>query len=168
MGHHFPIIRISHFKFSRHHSGIIFCATYIQLNELNFEKVKKTAVILLLLIYGSATMGATAHLHYCMDEFVGWSLFNSDDEKCGKCGMEEKDKEGCCKDEHKYFKLKDDQQKAHVAQMINPDSTHALSVPVINISSPVSLNNTLAYPSCHAPPGIVKKRLHVLHCIFLI
>jgi hypothetical protein len=49
--------------------------------------MKKTAVILLLLIYGSATMGATVHMHYCMNEFVSWSLLHSKDDICGRCGM---------------------------------------------------------------------------------
>ena len=70
-----------------------------------------------MLIYGSATMGATVHLHYCMDELVGWSLWHSENEECGRCGMKE-DKTGCCKDEHKHFKLKADHQKAATAAFI--------------------------------------------------
>lgn len=113
-------------------------------------------------------MGTTAHLHYCMDEFVGWSLFHNNDEKCGKCGMEEKYKAGCCKDEHQHFKLKVDHHKADVVQFINPDTTPALSVSIINFSSQFPLNNAISYPTCHAPPDIGKERLHVLHCFFLI
>ena len=113
-------------------------------------------------------MGATAHLHYCMNEFVGWSLIKNKNAKCGKCGMEEKDKEGCCKDEHQYFKLKVAHQKADVAQSINPFSTPALPVPLIDFSFHPSLNITESYPTCHAPPDIGQKKLHVLHCVFLI
>jgi hypothetical protein len=131
-------------------------------------KVKKIAVILLLLIYGSATVGATAHLHYCMNEFVGWSLFHSKDDKCGKCGMEEKDNDGCCKDEHKHFKLKVDHQKADVGQYINLVTTPVLSIPVIDFSFQFSYNNNIGYPTCHAPPDTGEKRLYVLHCVFLI
>ena len=84
--------------------------------------MKKIVVILLLLIYGSATMGATIHMHYCMNEFVGWNLWHSDKEnECGKCGMKEK-KGGCCKDEHKQLKLSADQNhnqlKAFVLEQI--------------------------------------------------
>ena len=75
--------------------------------------------------------GCHCHLHYCMNEFVGWSLFHDKDDKCGKCGMEEKDKEGCCKDEHKHFKLKTDHQKAGVAQFMNLVTAPALSEPVL-------------------------------------
>lgn len=131
-------------------------------------KVKKTVVILVLLIYASATVGATAHLHYCMDEFVGWSLFHSEEDKCGKCGMEEKDKEGCCKDEHKHFKLKADHHKTDIARFINLVTTPGLSEPVIDVSFHSILNSNESYPTCHAPPDIGNEKLHVLHCVFLI
>lgn len=131
-------------------------------------KMKKIAVILLLIIYSSATVGATAHLHYCMDEFVGWSLFHGKDNKCGKCGMEEKGKDGCCKDEHKHFKLKTDHQKAYVAQLINLVTTPALIESVIDFRLHSILNINESYPTCHAPPDIGNKKLHVLHCVFLI
>jgi hypothetical protein len=130
--------------------------------------VKKIAVILLLLIYGTASMGATVHLHFCMDEFVGWSLFSGKDDTCGKCGMEEKDKEGCCKDEQKHLKLNVDQQKTNVAQFIAFISAPASFTPVIDIDFHSYLNITENYPTCHAPPDIGKKRLHVFYSIFLI
>jgi hypothetical protein len=130
--------------------------------------VKKIAVILLLLIYGSATMGTTVHLHYCMDEFVGWSLFHSEDEKCGKCGMIEKDKEGgCCKDEHKHFKLKVDHQKAGIAQFIDL-ATPILPVPITDCDFQSAINVSESYPTSHAPPDIGKHRLHIVNCVFLI
>ena len=103
-----------------------------------------------------------------MNEFVGWSLFNGKDEKCGKCGMEEKDKQGCCKDEHKQFKLKADHQKAAVPQFINLLNTPVLTIPVADFSFHYSLNIVDKYPTCHAPPDIGKDRLHVFHCLFLI
>lgn len=130
--------------------------------------MKKAVVIFLLLIYGSATMGATIHLHYCMDEFVGWSLLNHEDEKCGKCGMDEKESGGCCKDEHKQFKLKVDHQKSKVANFIDVITTPALFARVVDPVIHSSPNTTKSYPTCHAPPGISKYRLHVLHCVFLI
>ena len=130
--------------------------------------LKKIAVILLILIYGSATMGATVHLHYCMNEFVGWSLFHSKNDTCGKCGMKEKDKGGCCKDEHLQYKLKVDQQKNSVGQCINLITTPTLSVPVIDIDIHSYHNVTESYPSCHAPPAAQKERLNIFYCVFLI
>jgi hypothetical protein len=129
--------------------------------------VKKTVVILLMLIYGTATMGATVHLHYCMNELVGWSLWHSENEECGRCGMKE-DKTGCCKDEHKHFKLKADHQKAATAAFIINIAAPAIITPVPDFNFQPFLKVTESYSSCHAPPDIVRKRLHVLHCVFLI
>ena len=130
--------------------------------------MKKIAVILLLIIYGSATIGATAHLHYCMDEFVGWSLFHEKDNKCGKCGMKEKGKDGCCKDEHKNLKLKTDHHKAYAFQFINLVTTPGLIESVIDFRLHSKLNIDESNPTCNAPPSIGNKRLHLLHCVFVI
>jgi hypothetical protein len=130
--------------------------------------MKKFVVLILASLYLSASVGATVHYHFCMNEFVGWSLFHDKDDKCGRCGMDEKDKDGCCKDEHKHFKLKTDQQKANVSEFINLVSAPALAVPVLDFTFHASINITKSYPAIHAPPDIGKNRLHVLHCLFLI
>lgn len=133
--------------------------------------MKKTVAILLLLIYGSTTMGATVYVHYCMDEFAGWSLFNGKDKKCGKCGkcgMQEENKEGCCKDEHKQFKLKVDHQKVEVAQLFTLFISPGLSVPIVDFTFHSLLNITERYPTGHAPPDIGQEKLYVHNCVFLV
>lgn len=129
--------------------------------------MKKTVVILLMLIYGSATMGATVHLHYCMNELVGWSLWHSEKEECGRCGMKE-DKSGCCKDEHKHFKLKADHQKAASAALITFNLAPAIVNPIPDFDFLAFVKVTESYSPCHAPPDIDDTRLHILHCVFLI
>ncbi len=129
--------------------------------------MKKTVFILLMLIYGSATMGATVHLHHCMNELVGWSLWHSEKEECGKCGMKE-DKKGCCKDEHKYFKLKADHQKAAAAAFITFELTPVIINPIPDFNFYTNLQVTENYCRCPAPPYIERIRLHILHCVFLI
>ncbi len=130
--------------------------------------MKKAVVILLMFIYGSATMGATVHLHYCMNEMVGWSLLHNDDGKCGKCGMEEQDKEGCCKDEQKQFKLNTDHPNAELTAFLTMVTTPAIVTEFPNFNAQPLLSTTGEYPTCHAPPDIGNIRLHVLHCVFLI
>ena len=112
-------------------------------------------------------MGATIHMHYCMNELVGWSLWHSEKEECGKCGMKE-DKAGCCKDEHKHFKLKADQHKAAAADWIKFNLTPAIDTPIPDFGFQAFVQYTESYSSCHAPPGLVRKRLYVFHCVFLI
>ena len=82
--------------------------------------------------------------------------------------MEEKNKEGCCKDEHRHFKLKIDHQKTKIAQFINQVFTASLAVPVIDFRFHSSIIGTESYPICHAPPDTRKERLHIFHCVFLI
>ena len=130
--------------------------------------MKKAVVILLILIYSSATMGATVHLHYCMNEIVGRSFLHNDDGKCGKCGMEEQDKEGCCKDEKKQFKLKTDHPNVSSTSFLTMASDPAVVTDFPNFNFKPLLITTEKYSTCHAPPGIGNIRLHILHCVFLI
>lgn len=131
--------------------------------------MKKIVVIFLIFIYGFSTIGATVHLHYCMNELVGWSLWHgAGDSKCGKCGMKEK-KGGCCKDEHKQFKLKTDHQKYGATDYSNFSELSVLLTPLSNnnftLSSLVAKFN---YNNYHPPPNIHKNSLQVLYCSFLI
>jgi hypothetical protein len=128
--------------------------------------LKKIIIILVLFVYSAATMGATVHLHYCMNEFAGWDLSHDEkDNECGKCGMKEK-KGGCCKDEHKQFKIEDTHQKSSAAKYVELISAPALVTP---FTIYVFKATSLAYftPLSNAPPHI-PKRLHLLHCVFLI
>jgi hypothetical protein len=112
-------------------------------------------------------MGATIHMHYCMNEFVGSSLWHGKkDQECSKCGMKEK-KGGCCKDEHKQVKLKAEHQKSATAQYIQLLNVPALVTPIIDFGfkgESISLN----FPVSNAPPKIPNQRLYILHCVFLI
>lgn len=112
-------------------------------------------------------MGATIHMHYCMNELVGWSLgHEGENSKCVKCGMTEK-KTGCCKDELKQVKLKTEHQKSAAAQYIALPDVQALITPVADFSfigAVVATN----FPVSHAPPNILKESLYLLHCVFLI
>lgn len=128
--------------------------------------MKKIVVILVLLVYSAATMGATVHLHYCMDKFAGWTLWHDEkDNECGNCGMKEK-KGGCCKDEHKQIKIEADHQKSSVAKYIQLIAAPALVTPFTTYIFKVT---SLHYftPLSNAPPHI-PKRLHLLNCVFLI
>lgn len=114
-------------------------------------------------------MGATIHMHYCMNEFVGSSLWhNGENEKCGKCGMkEDAKKKGCCKDEHKQVKLKAEHQKAANAQQIQLVEIPALLIPIETYNF-TATSIAVNFPTSNAPPKIPKERLYILHCVFLI
>ncbi len=130
--------------------------------------LKKIVLISLLAVYSIATMGANVHSHFCMNKFVSWSFFEEKDTTCGKCGMKEEDKSGCCKDEHQHYKLDTDHQKSDTALVLH----FKCSPQIASIFAPYLftnyLHNTFLHPSLHAPPDIQKQRLHVLNCVFLI
>ena len=54
----------------------------------------------------TVSSGIAMEIHYCMGKKAGVDFYKTENEKCGRCGMTEK-KNGCCSDEHKFFKLKD-------------------------------------------------------------
>lgn len=131
-------------------------------------EVKKIAAILLVLVYVSATVGATVHLHYCMNEFVGWTLYDDRSDKCGKCGMEGKNEEGCCKDEHRHFKLKADHQNTKGVPFLSSLVTPAVVVPVSDFTCLSSIVFSKEYSNYHPPPDIQKEDLYIFYCFFLI
>ena len=121
-------------------------------------------------VYGVTTVGATVHLHFCMDRFVGWDFSNSEDAKCKKCGMKETStQKGCCKDELKQLKIDTDHQKSTVAAFVS-----LIQNPVINYSPfiyeivLVDLNNKS--DNLYFPPPLnypVQNRT-VMYCTFRI
>ena len=129
--------------------------------------MKKIAIILVLLVYTATTMGATIHLHYCMDKFVGWSLWHTDkDNKCGRCGMTEK-KDGCCKDEHKQIKIETDHHKSTATHYLQLSPTPGIVTPFVDFAfKAVGLAHYIL--TSNAPPHIPKERLYILNCVFLV
>ena len=108
-------------------------------------------------------MGATVHLHYCMDKLINWSLMKSGD-KCGKCGMEKDG--GCCKDENKFVKNNIDQKVV--------ESSFQL-IQMAAVASPVAFIHTIEYyvssitkenPFDHAPPRSNSVGIYILNRVF--
>ena len=130
--------------------------------------LKKVVVILLMLIYGTATMGTTIQHHFCMDEYVGWSFYGVTDGTCGKCGMDEKESEGCCKNENEHFKLKTDHQNPQISVTTTPVLISILFDSVLVINAYLSDNSTETYPLCHAPPDIKRESLYLFYSVFRI
>lgn len=120
------------------------------------------------MIYSASTFGVTVHLHYCMNELVGWTLLHHDEkDKCGKCGMTGKNN-GCCKDEHKSFNVKTEHQKADVAKFIGFFLSPVITSPADTYSQQLSYRPVaISYPVSHAPP-IVGTPLFIKYCVFLI
>lgn len=127
--------------------------------------VKKAIVLLLLVLYSASSIGATIHLHYCMNQFAGWSFSSVKKEKCSKCGMKNT---GCCKDEKKQIKLSEDQQKAEFVQGFSCASILVAHAPVEYFTPSIHLLNKYTIAHIHAPPLLLKKHTQAFFAIFLI
>lgn len=131
--------------------------------------MKKLVAIFFLLIYSLTTVGTTIHSHYCMGEYMGSSLFHSQQDKCPKCGMKAAKSKGCCQDKHKYVSLKREHNQTKASVEI-PTFFTELTLPVyltfniVAVTYPTSTANTIL----HSPPLIHKQRLHLLNCVFRI
>lgn len=125
--------------------------------------MKKIIVSILAVFYLTSTIGATVHLHYCMDKLIKQSLFNAEEDKCGKCGME-KDS-GCCKDEQKLVKNNTDQKTSESTIQLIPVAPSGSSINLSEIDHACSLAKK--HPISHAPPGSGSE-IYLRNCVFRI
>ncbi len=124
--------------------------------------MKKILVSILAVFYLASSVGATVHLHYCMDKFIDWSLAKGDGDKCNKCGMEKDG--GCCKDEQKLVKNNTDQKASESTTQLFPVVT---SGSFINLSEFYYSSLAEKHPISHAP-SISGCEVYLRNCVFLI
>ena len=67
--------------------------------------MKKLVVLILAFLYLSTSVGATVHLHFCMDKLVDWGFANKGKTNCSSCGLQKKGDKGCCHDENRIIKV---------------------------------------------------------------
>ena len=128
--------------------------------------MKKILVSILAVFYLTSSVGATIHLHYCMDKFINWSLLNSDGDKCDKCRM--KKDGGCCKDESKLIKNNIDQKIAESAIQLIEMAAVATPAAFIYTSENYFSSLILEYPVSHAPPRNNGVGIYILNSVFRI
>ncbi len=102
-----------------------------------------------------------------MDKFVGASFWQSKDIKCMKCGMIEKNKKGCCKDENKQIKIEKAHQKSiSDFNFLFVKSPVILSTFICNSFTETKLLESL--PSVNTPPPKRSVPIYILNCEYLI
>ena len=125
--------------------------------------MKKILVSIFAVFYLASSVGATVHLHYCMDKFIDWSLLKGGD-KCSKCGMEKDG--GCCKDENKFVKNNIDQKVAESSVQL---------IQMTAVAMPAAFTYTSEYhfnsinhenPLGHAPPRNNGVGIYILNSVF--
>ena len=125
---------------------------------------------MLLVIYGSTSVGATIHMHYCMGKLADWGLERKDSKTCPKCGMDKSETKdnGCCKYKHTLLKSTIDQKVTESAFQVIQLMAAALPVSFIEIISHDFLSVTEENPISHAPPRSSRVAVYVRNCVFLI
>lgn len=128
--------------------------------------MKKIIVAILAFLYLGVSSGIAMEIHYCMGEKSGVEFYGGDNDKCGKCGMTEK-KNGCCNDEHKFYKLDNLHKKASIDVSFETPvfilSNRFPAYDFLLVSAPVenTINN-------HSPPVYSGPSACILNCIFRI
>ena len=128
--------------------------------------MKKIYIGILTIVYMAVSSGIAVELHYCMGTQAGMELYGASNEKCGKCGMTEKNT-GCCHDEFKFYKINDSHKTAS-----NDISFTAPEFAVINeyniYNWQMPLSSVLVLPNNHSPPDYTKPDVCIMNCVFRI
>lgn len=82
--------------------------------------------------------------------------------------MEEKDNDGCCKDEHKFIKNNTDQKTAQSGFQLIKLISVAIPVSFVEIPSVNFPSVTEKNPISHAPPRSCGVAVYIRNCFFLI
>ncbi len=130
--------------------------------------MKKIVAIFFLILYSFTTVGATVHMHYCMNKLISTSLYHGKENKCQKCGMHKSATKGCCKDEHKFVKLKKEHQTTQSATGLSFLFTPII-LPTFLLYNSVTVSAiTETYPTSNAPPNATGQKLYILNCVYRI
>ena len=111
--------------------------------------------------------GIAMEIHYCMGEKAGIDYYKITDDKCGRCGMKEQNKKGCCSDNHKFVKIQDSHQLANNVLNFGISEIAFIS-PFIIYDWKLPEATAISFVSNHSPPLYAKPPARILHGIFRI
>jgi hypothetical protein len=128
--------------------------------------MKKLLLAILTLVYMTASSGIAMEIHYCMGKRAGVEFYGSTSDRCSKCGMKAK-KNGCCTDEHKFYKLSDSHKNVlndlsfatSETVLTNDYNLYHFQLPVAAKGATVHINS---------PPDIGGPSINVRNCVFRI
>ncbi len=115
----------------------------------------------------TVSSGIAMEIHYCMGEKAGIDFYKNSDDKCGRCGMKEQNKKGCCSDEHQFLKLDDSHQKAINTYTFTLGEVAALDLYPSYKTILLPAGALLAVKN-HSPPGYLRPPARILHGVFRI
>jgi hypothetical protein len=127
--------------------------------------MKKLVIGILAVLYMGVSSGIAMEIHYCMGKKAGMEFYGSSSDKCGKCGMSEKNT-GCCHDEHKFYKLSDSHKS--VSNDINFTADEIAVVADHHYLYDWQIPGTIALTAVnnHSPPDPAGPSACILNCVF--
>jgi hypothetical protein len=126
--------------------------------------MKKAIVIILMLVYGLSSTGATVHFHYCCGKLDNISLSSSAKKSCPAKGISSKE---CCDSKHIELKVKGDQEAG--AKWISTRKDFA--VPLIKASLYLMVRAQEIPVSVYAtgpPEKVSSLPLYIKNCVYRI
>lgn len=115
----------------------------------------------------TVSSGIAMEIHYCMGERAGADLYGTSSGKCGRCGMKEQKKAGCCHDDHRFYKLNDSHKKASNDLSFNiGEIALPAPAPVYNWAVPAA--RSLVVVHNNSPPGYTRLPARIFHGVFRI
>lgn len=129
--------------------------------------MKKFLAILLIMVYGTASSGATIHLHYCMGKFACFGLSSEKKETCYQCGMN-KGKNDCCKDVKKTFKTLKDYSASGLSFNVAKQAAPALQPDWTSFPQDIFRSPDHLTVFAHGPPDCIPIPLYTRFCNFRI
>jgi hypothetical protein len=130
--------------------------------------MKKLVVFTVAVCYLAVTCGVVINFHYCMDRLASTTLFVSQGKKCGRCGMETHQSNGCCRDEMQIVKMEEDQNKTTVAAYDIPSFEAPGITPSAFITAGFTNPHVRHHFHNHSPPLLSEQDTHLQNSVFRI
>ena len=130
--------------------------------------MKKLLFSISFICYFAVTSGIVINSHYCMKRLVSVHLFETSAKKCGKCGMEVHESNGCCRDEFKVVKLEQDQNFVSIG---TPGIAKLQPQAVTNSDLLGTFSSFSEIPrkyNNHSPPLLSRQDTYLLNRVFRI
>ncbi len=128
--------------------------------------MKKTAAILLTLLYLLPAIGFSIDAHWCGNKIQAIKVNAVTKKECS-CGK--KMPKGCCKNVHSHIQLTDNHNGSSTVVSYNNDLVKLLAdLPVHTAGLFVSRLSAFNFTDDHAPPGGNKLPVYLTNCTFRI
>lgn len=131
-------------------------------------KMKKIIASIAFLCYFAASCGIIMDFHYCMNKLASVHFFQSSVDVCARCGMDTHQSNGCCRDEIKFAKLEQDQNKIPVLVYDMPAIEKLVIIPSEFIAASFINESTERHFHNHSPPLLSGQDIYLQNNVFRI